>query len=330
MKKIVITGGAGFIGSHIVDRFAALYPKAKIAVVDKMTYAADIRNISGHIEKGRVELIVGDVCSRHICDRAIAAADLVIHAAAESHVDNSFSNSLEFSRTNVEGTHSLMESCRQAKVKKIIHVSTDEVYGEIQEGAADENSHFNPTNPYSASKAAAEMIIGGYYKSFKIPVVIVRANNIFGTRQFPEKILPKFILLLATGQKLTIHGSGKNKRHYLDVHDFTAALDLISRKGKIGQAYNVGAIEEYTNMQVAHMVCDAFGVDPKKHIRHVKDRPFNDSRYSIDWDKLAALGWKPKHRLARELPGLARWYVENIGRHETRFPALKRRPKKKS
>lgn len=329
MKQIVITGGAGFIGSHIVDRFAANYPKAKIAVVDKMTYAADIRNIMNHISSGRVELIVGDVCSPHICARAVKGADLVIHAAAESHVDNSFSNSLEFSRTNVEGTHCLMEACRQEGVPKIIHVSTDEVYGEITEGAADEGAPFRPTNPYSASKAAAEMIINGYRQSFKIPVIIVRANNIFGVRQYPEKIIPKFILMMASGQTLTLHGSGQHRRHFLDVRDFTAALDLIARKGKIGQAYNVGAIEEYSNKQVAEMICGVFGVDPAKHIRRVKDRPFNDARYAIEWAKLEKLGWTPRRRLSRELPKIARWYLQNFQRFETLYPPVKRTLKKR-
>lgn len=215
MKRIVITGGAGFIGSHIVDHFCETFPDATIVVLDKMTYAADIRNILHGIESRQVELVVGDICHLESCLRAVRGADLVIHAAAESHVCNSFENSFEFTRTNVLGTHCLMEAARLANVPKIIHVSTDEVYGEVIEGTAHENSPLRPTSPYSASKAGAEMIISGYLKSFRLPVVTVRANNIFGTRQFPEKIIPKFTLALLTGKPLSLHGSGQNRRHYL-------------------------------------------------------------------------------------------------------------------
>lgn len=312
--KIVITGGAGFIGSQIVDRFATLHPQASITVLDKMTYAADIRNIMHHISNGRIELIVGDICERDCCDKAVQGADLVIHTAAESHVDKSFGNSLEFSRTNVLGTHSLMESCLRAGVSKVIHVSTDEVYGEVTKGAADEDEILRPTNPYSASKAAAEMIINGYRRSFGLPVVIVRANNIFGVRQYPEKIIPKFILLLATGRKLTIHGSGWNSRHFLSVSDFSDALGLVAEKGEVGGVYNVGSEEEYSNLQVAGMICRIFGLEPQEHLVFVDDRLFNDARYAINWKRIARLGWKPQRRLSDELPQIAAWYHENFER----------------
>ncbi|MBI2233823.1 MAG: GDP-mannose 4,6-dehydratase [Micavibrio aeruginosavorus] len=174
MKKIVITGGAGYIGSHIVEKFAADYPGASITVLDKMTYAAHIENILPLITAGRVDLIVGDICDIDACARAVKDADLVIHAAAESHVDNSFSSSLVFTHTNVYGTHCVMEACRQAGTPRIIHVSTDEVYGQVLSGAVDEQAPMNPTNPYSASKAAAEMVINGYKQSYRLPVIIIR------------------------------------------------------------------------------------------------------------------------------------------------------------
>mgnify|MGYP003672098100 CR=1 FL=1 len=269
MKKIVITGGAGFIGSHIVEHFANTYPQSEIVVLDKMTYAADVRNILPLINNGRIRLLVNDICHLDSCLHAVQNADLVIHAAAESHVDNSFGNSMEFTRTNVLGTHALMEACRRENVKRVIHVSTDEVYGEIIEGAADEEALLRPTNPYSASKAAAEMIISGYLRSYKMPIVMVRANNIFEKRQFPEKIIPKFSLHLIKGEKLTIHGNGLNSRHYLSARDFAKALDLLAHKGEIGECYNVGTIEEYTNIQMAHLLCKIFDVDPEKTITFI-------------------------------------------------------------
>ncbi|MEM7650449.1 MAG: dTDP-glucose 4,6-dehydratase [Pseudomonadota bacterium] len=315
MDKIVITGGAGFIGSHIVDEFVESYPEAKITVLDKMTYAADIRNIRHHIESKNFELIVGDICDLHTCERALEGADLLIHAAAESHVDNSFGNSLEFSKTNVVGTHSLMETCRQLKTPKIIHVSTDEVYGEVLEGAVDEEAILKPTNPYSASKAAAEMVINGYMQSFKLPVMMIRANNMFGIRQFPEKIIPKFMLMLMQDQKLTLHGNGKNKRHFLAVRDFTNALKILANKGEVGECYNIGTTQEYQNIEIAEMICDLFGLKSDDYITYVEDRPFNDGRYAVTWDKITALGWKPETQLTDQLSDMAQWYLDNIGRY---------------
>lgn len=326
MKKIVITGGAGFIGSHIVEHFVARCPGAEIVVLDKMTYAADIRNLLHLMTSRHIQLIVGDICDEPTCARAVKGADLVIHAAAESHVDNSFGNSFEFTKTNVAGTHCLMEACRREGVAKIIHVSTDEVYGEVLSGKAHENDTLRPTNPYSASKAAAEMIINGYRQSHKIPVVIVRANNIFGIRQFPEKIIPRFLTLLMTGQKLTIHGSGENRRHYLSAHDLAEALELLVTKGELGGIYNIGTTEEYTNLEMAHMMLDLFGLPYEENIIFIPDRPFNDFRYAVDSKRISDLGWQRKRSFKTELPSIAGWYANNAERYdllgkELRLPA---------
>lgn len=316
MKKIVITGGAGFIGSHIVEKCSNTYKNAEIVVLDKMTYAADVRNILPLVTSNKARLLVGDVANMDTCKRAVEGADLVIHAAAESHVDNSFGNSLEFTKTNVGGTHCLMESCRQAGTPRIIHVSTDEVYGEVHEGTVDENAVLRPTNPYSASKAAAEMIINGYRQSFKIPVIIIRANNIFGIRQFPEKIIPKFLIAAITGRKMTLHGTGKNIRHYLSAHDLTEAIDLLAQKGEIGGCYNIGTVEDYPNIEIARMICGIFGLKEEDVVTYVADRPFNDARYAVDWSRLSKLGWQPRRRLADELYAMAEWYTENLSRYE--------------
>lgn len=327
MRKIVITGGAGFIGSHIVDSFVAQYPDIQILVFDKMTYAADINNIMLHINAGRIKLIVGDVCDLEKCFQVLEGADLLIHAAAESHVDNSFGNSLEFSRTNVLGTHALMEAALKCQVPKIIHVSTDEVYGEVIEGRVSEDAILQPTNPYSASKAAADMIIQGYKKSFNLPVITVRSNNIFGTRQFPEKILPRFLMLMMSGRKLTLHGNGEHRRHFLAAHDLCRALDLLVHKGQIGEIYNIGTLDEYRNIEIAHMICEVFGLEPELNISFIPDRPFNDARYAITWDPISALGWKPQKFLRDEIASLAQWYYERFDHYNEEGQQLVNHPK---
>lgn len=317
MNKIVVTGGAGFIGSHMVEMLLERYPQANITILDKMTYATNIRSILHLASNPRVTLVVGDICEMYTCQKAVKDADLVIHAAAESHVDNSFGNSLEFTRSNTLGTHTLIEACRVLNVPRIIHVSTDEVYGEIVKGSADEEYPLKPTNPYSASKAAAEMVVQGYLQSFKLPVLILRANNIFGIRQYPEKIIPLFIMKLMKGEKLTLHGTGKNTRHYLSAHDLMNALYLLIENGKIGECYNIGTVEEYTNLEMAAMICGVFGLNPQEHMTFVKDRPFNDARYAVDWTKISALGWKPLSSIKTELPEIAAWYADHYDLYET-------------
>jgi dTDP-glucose 4,6-dehydratase len=306
--KIVITGGAGFIGSHIVDFFVLKYPSAEIVIIDKMTYASDFRYLKQHLNSVNFTLIVGDICDKELCDKAMESADLLIHAAAESHVDNSFESSLIFTKTNVLGTHTVMQSALKNSVAKILHISTDEVYGEVMTGAVNEESVFAPTNPYSASKAAAEMIVKGYIQSFGLPAIIVRANNMFGTRQFPEKLIPGSLIRLMSGEKITLHGSGLNKRTFLSVYDFCDALYILTQKGKLGEAYNIGTEQEYENVEVARMICSLLDVDESESIVYIKDRPFNDARYSVDYQKIVDLGWNITRDFENELPSLAAWY----------------------
>ena len=311
MKKIVITGGAGFIGSHITERMCEAFPDCIVTVLDKMTYAADISYILPLILAKRVELAVGDVCDYNFCVDLLADCDLLIHAAAESHVDRSFQNSMLFSHTNAVGTNVILEACRAAKVPRIIHISTDEVYGEILSGAPDENGTLNPTNPYSASKAAAEMIVNGYRHSFKLPIVIIRANNICGPRQFPEKLIPRSIMALLIGDAIKLHGNGENTRHYLHAMDFADALALLALNDVRDGVFNIGSPDEFTNTEVANMICRALDINSQKAIRFVADRPFNDRRYAISWDKITQLGWKPKRTLPKELPAIVQWYKKH-------------------
>jgi len=311
MRKIVITGGAGFIGSHITEQMCESYPDAQIVVLDKMTYAADVSYLLPLLQSNRVQLAVGDICDYEFCRSLVDNCDLVIHAAAESHVDRSFHSSILFTQTNAVGTHTVMEACRMAEVPRIIHVSTDEVYGEVLTGACDENGLMNPTNPYSATKAAAEMIVNGYRHSFKIPVIVIRANNVCGIRQFPEKLIPRCIMSLIYGEKIPLHGNGNNTRHYLCATDFAEALAVLTEKGAINETYNIGSPDEFKNREVVRMICDEFGTKFEDSVEFVQDRPFNDRRYAISWDKISDLGWKPKRSLPTEIPAIVAWYKAN-------------------
>jgi UDP-glucose 4,6-dehydratase len=314
-KKIVVTGAAGFVGSHVAEAIVEKYPDSHIVLFDKMTYASHSDNVIHLLRDKRVEFQLADLCDPDACVKAATGADLVVHLAAESHVDNSFGNSLLFTRSNVLGTHTLAEAARSNNVGLFVHVSTDEVYGQILEGDVDETAKLNPTNPYSASKAAAEMVLNGYQKSYGMPIIMVRANNIFGVRQFPEKILPTFIMRMLHGMTLQIHGSGKNCRRYLAATDFAAGVLKIIEKGTIGEAYNIGSDEEFTNAEVANMICGLFDRDPAEWVTYVDDRPFNDFRYAISYDKVKALGWSRKVNVADRLPQMITWYSENQERY---------------
>lgn len=311
MRKILITGGAGFIGSHFVEAIAAAFPEHLIVVLDKMTYAGDFSYIAPLIAARRVQLVVGDICDYDLCVRLVENCDIVVHAAAESHVDRSFHSSIMFTHTNALGTHTIMEACRMVGVPRIIHVSTDEVYGEVLSGEVDEDGAMNPTNPYSASKAAAEMIVNGYRHSFKLPVIVVRANNVFGTRQFPEKLIPRCIMSLIDGKTIPLHGDGTNTRHYLAAEDFALALVLLMNKGRINETYNIGSKDEFTNREVARMICEQFNLSFESSVVFVPDRPFNDRRYSISWDKISEIGWRPNLSLPKQIPHIVDWYRKN-------------------
>jgi len=319
MNKIVITGGAGFIGSHVAERMVKDFPEAEIHILDKMTYAADFENISHVMKRGQRCLCVGDLCDYEFCLRVTNRANLVLHLAAESHVDNSFGNSFRFTQSNTLGTHTLLEAARVNKVAKFIHVSTDEVYGEIRTGLHKETDFLNPTNPYSASKAAADMIVNSYIRSFKLPIISVRANNIYGIRQYPEKLIPRFTLLGLTGRKLTVHGDGSHSRRFLAVEDFAEAISLLIHKGNIGEIYNVGSDSEYTTLQIVEMITSRLGVSASAMTEFVPDRPFNDCRYAIDCSKLQTLGWKQNRPFELHLSEVIDWYRHNLGRYEHVF-----------
>ncbi len=319
MKKIIITGGCGFIGSHIAEYFYNKYQKANIIILDKITYAANINNLAKIKKSKRLKIFKQDILKFKILKQITKHADLVIHAAAESHVDNSFQLNDEFVLTNVLGTKNVMQACKENRVKKILHISTDEIYGEIFKGSFNENDRFNPSNPYSSSKAAAEMIVNGYIHSYDLPVIIVRANNIFGTRQHPEKLISGCCWSFIKNKKFTIHGKGIQKRTFLYVGDLCEALEVLVKKGKFHEAYNIGSSFEYRNIDIVKIIANQNNKDFKKNTKFVKDRPFNDFRYSINYNKIKKLGWKPSTKVEDKIGEINNWYKSNIKRFKKRF-----------
>lgn len=309
--KILITGGAGFIGSNFTRYFVKKYPEYKIVVYDKLTYAGNLDNLKDLESHKNYNFIKGDVCDLDFLIEIVKETDAIIHFAAESHVDNSIGNSLIFTMSNAYGTHALLEAARQSKnIKKIIHVSTDEVYGEILKDKSKEDDKLDPTNPYSASKAAAEMIVQSYIRTYKLPVMITRANNVYGPYQYPEKIIPKFVTNLILGKKVPLHGRGNNVRTYIHTEDFCNAMDIIFHKGKIGETYNIGTENDVSNIELTKKILKIMNKS-EDLIGFIADRPFNDMRYSIDSSKLENLGWKPKVPFEKGLKDTINWYQEN-------------------
>ena len=308
--NILITGGAGFMGSHFVRFMVDSYPNDRIVNYDKLTYAGDLENLKEVEGKENCTFVKGDVCDFEKLLKVLKGVDVVFHFAAESHVDNSIGNSLVFTKTNTYGTHMLLEAARLSSVKKFVHVSTDEVYGDIEEGSFKESDMLNPNNPYSASKAGAEMIARSYFKTYRMPVIIVRGNNVYGPNQYPEKVIPKFITNILEGKKVPLHGDGSNIRTFIHVLDFAEAVDTVFRKGKAGEIYNIGTSDEISNLELTRLILKKMEKDETR-IDFVKDRPFNDKRYSIDLTRIKALGWKPRHTLEKEMDKLIQWYKDN-------------------
>lgn len=310
-KKILITGAAGFIGSHLAEKLFSKYKRSKFILYDKITYAANKIYIKDVIKKKNVKFIKSDLLNFNQLGKNLNNVDLAINVAAESHVDNSFGNSLIFSRTNTLGTHYFLEACRKQKVKKIIHVSTDEVYGENLKKPFKEDQILNPTNPYSASKAGADMMVNAYKKSYKLDITTVRANNIYGIRQYPEKLISKSIYNFLHNKKMTIHGKGNNYRFYLSVEDFCDGMLQIINKGKFQEIYNIASDKKYKVINVIKLISNYLNKDFKKNVKYVTDRPFNDKIYQINCDKLKKLSWKVKRNLEDDISHIIDWYIEN-------------------
>ncbi|XP_073297850.1 trifunctional UDP-glucose 4,6-dehydratase/UDP-4-keto-6-deoxy-D-glucose 3,5-epimerase/UDP-4-keto-L-rhamnose-reductase RHM1-like [Primulina huaijiensis] len=316
-KNILITGAAGFIASHVANRLIRNYPEYKIVVLDKLDYCSNLKNILPSKSSPNFKFVKGDIASADLVNYLLVAEniDTIMHFAAQTHVDNSFGNSFEFTKNNIYGTHVLLEACKVTKqIRRFIHVSTDEVYGETDEDAVvgnHEASQLLPTNPYSATKAGAEMLVMAYGRSYGLPVITTRGNNVYGPNQFPEKLIPKFILLAMKGKTLPIHGDGSNVRSYLYCEDVAEAFEVILHKGEVGHVYNIGTKKERRVIDVARDVCNIFNMDPDKSIQFVENRPFNDQRYFLDDQKLKNLGWFERTTWEDGLKKTMEWYKNN-------------------
>jgi len=310
-KKIFITGAAGFIGSHLTERLFNYFKNAEFILFDKVTYAANKFYLKKILKNKNVKFVKKDLLNFNSLMKNLKKVDLAINVAAESHVDNSFGSSMLFTKTNTLGTHFFLEACRKQNVKKIIHVSTDEVYGENLGKPYKENQSLNPTNPYSASKAGADMMVNAYKKSFKLNIITVRANNIYGTRQYPEKLISKTIYNFINKKKMTIHGKGNNLRFYLSVDDFCDGILKIILKGKKKEIYNIASDRKYKVIEVVNLIAQKLRVNLKKNIRFIKDRPFNDKIYKINCDKLKKLNWSVQRNLDADVSSICDWYKAN-------------------
>lgn len=321
-KNILLTGGAGFIGSNAVIHFVKKYPQYKIVNFDKLDYCSSLRNVEEVENYPNYKFVKGDILSSDFIMFILKTEeiDTIIHFAAQTHVDNSFGNSFEFTENNIRGTHTLLEAAKiYGKIKRFIHVSTDEVYGEAGSEGDESEEHtestlLKPTNPYAATKAGAEFLVQAYHRSFALPTIITRGNNVYGPRQYPEKLIPKFICLLSRKQPCCIHGKGTNKRSFIYVNDTVNAFDVILHKGVVGQIYNIGVNIERSNLEVAKDLIKIFGLQDKEndYITFVENRLFNDFRYGMNSDKLRNLGWKQEVEWEEGLKKTVDWYLRNV------------------
>lgn len=320
-KNILITGGAGFIASNVVCGLVKKYPQYKIVNYDKLDYCSSLKNCSEVEDCDNYKFVKGNILSSDFVSYILASEkiDTIIHFAAQTHVDNSFGNSFQFTENNIMGTHVLLEATKAyGGIKRFIHVSTDEVYGEVSKG--EENKHsesstvLQPSNPYAATKAGAEFLVQAYHKSFNLPIIITRGNNVYGPKQYPEKLIPKFICLLARKQPCPIHGSGDHRRNFIHVNDVVNAFDTIVHRGQIGQVYNIGTNTEISNLQVAKTLIKLFGLEDRESefIKFVEDRPFNDFRYAIEFERLTSLGWDATVKWEEGLKNTMEWYLKRM------------------
>jgi len=315
LVRILVTGGAGFIGSNFIRYALRNHPDWYVTNLDKLTYAGNLENLRDIEGSSRYSFIKGDIADRELVDALFRENhfDSVVNFAAESHVDRSILDPAPFIDTNIKGTQVLLEAARQHGISRFVQVSTDEVYGSL--GPADppftEESPLRPNSPYAASKAAADMMVRAYYKTYGVPSVVTRCSNNYGPYQFPEKLIPLMITNALEDKPLPVYGDGQNVRDWIHVEDHCRAIDLVIQGGQAGEVYNIGASCEMKNLDVVRAVLEVLG-KPESLITFVPDRPGHDRRYAIDATKISKeLGWKPRYRLLGVLPELVRWYQDN-------------------
>ena len=309
-KRLLVTGGAGFIGSNFIHYILNKYDDYEIVNFDKLTYAGNPENLADIQDDKRYRFIRGDICNREAVAAAIKDADIVINFAAESHVDRSIEDPGSFIQTDVFGTFVLLEASRNNEVSLYVQISTDEVYGSIENGSFKETDPLKPNSPYSASKAGADMIVRSFNKTYGLPIIITRSSNNFGQNQYPEKVIPLFVTNLIDDMPVPLYGDGMNVRDWIYVEDNCAGIDFVMHKGKAGEIYNIGGGNERPNIWITRKVLEIMG-KPESMIKYVKDRPGHDRRYSVNCDKLKSLGWNPKYDFESALERTVMWYQQN-------------------
>jgi dTDP-glucose 4,6-dehydratase len=313
--RVLVTGGAGFIGSHYVRQvLSGAYPAmadAEVVVLDKLTYAGNMANLDPVAGSPRLRFVRGDICDANLVTELMRGTDVVVHFAAESHVDRSILSAADFVLTNVLGTQYLLQAALDAEVSKFVHVSTDEVYGSIDEGSWPEDHPLLPNSPYSASKASSDLIARSFHRTYGLPVCITRCSNNYGPYQFPEKVIPLFVTNLLDGAKVPLYGDGLNVRDWLHVDDHCTGIQLVAENGRPGEVYNIGGGTELTNRELTELLLDVVGVDFSM-VQPVADRKGHDRRYSVDIGKISGeLGYRPMVAFDQGLRSTVEWYRDN-------------------
>ena len=306
--KMLITGGAGFIGCNFVRHMLKNRPGTEIVVLDKLTYAGRLENLEE--VKDKITFVKGDICDKEVVKMTMKGCESVVNFAAESHVDRSIASPEDFVRTDVLGVFTLLEETRRRDVKRFVQISTDEVYGSTQSGSFGEVDILDPSSPYSASKAGGELLARSYVRTYGLNVMVTRSSNNYGPFQYPEKLIPVLIIKALRDQPLPIYGKGTNVRDWLHVDDNCRAIDLVLQKGNPGDIINIGSGNEYPNIDIAKTILKHMK-KPESLIKYVQDRPGHDFRYSLNWDRIRKMGWKPLVKFEDGLRGTVDWYLRN-------------------
>jgi len=305
-----VTGGAGFIGSAFIRYFLKQHPSDSVLNLDKLTYAGNLKNLAETQNNPRYEFVHGDIADEALVGRLMGKVDVAVNFAAETHVDRSIHDPSAFIRTNYVGVHNLLEKARQARLSRFLQISTDEVYGSTMTGSFHEESPLRPNSPYSASKAAADLLVRSYYVTYGLPVLLVRSSNNYGPFQFPEKLISLFVTNLIEGKKVPLYAKGENVRDWIFVEDNCRAIDLVLEKGREGEIYNIAGGQEKTNLELTHAILRIFSKGDDS-INYVADRPGHDFRYSIDSSKLRDLGFAAQYTFEEGLSRTVEWYRAN-------------------
>ena len=310
--KLLVTGGAGFIGSCFVRHILNTYSDYKVVNLDALTYCGNLENLNDVKDNPNYTFVHGNICNHDLVRDIIKDVDCVVNFAAESHVDNSIKHPEIFVETNVQGTLNLLQACKELGIERYLQVGTDEVYGSLgKTGYFYETTPIQPNSPYSASKASADLLVRAYYETYKLPVLNTRCSNNYGPYQYPEKLIPFFISQLLKGEKVPVYGDGLNVRDWLYVYDHCKAIDVVLHKGRVGEVYNIGGHNEKTNMEITHLILDAMGKD-ESSIKYVENRLGHDRRYAIANDKIQSeLGWEPSVTFEEGIKLTIDWYLNN-------------------